>query len=112
FRRVLFRSDAAEVLSRQATLIGDSANNCTWTNILALTNVKTVSLKVAIVAALMASTTIVTVETVTATSTTVAVTSASTAIATVITVEAVTTVALRSRHVLDQEVCATLELHC
>ena len=93
--------DAAEVLSGQATLIGDSANNCTWTNILALAHVQTVGLEVAVGTTLAASTTIVAVET--ATSTTVAVTSASTAITTVITIKAVTvtTVALRSRHVLD-----------
>src|SRR5699024_7232540 len=95
--------DAAEVLSGQATLIGDSANNCTWTNILALAHVQTVGLEVAVGTTLAASTMIVAVETVTATSTTVAVTSASTAITAVITIKAVTvtTVALRSRHVLD-----------
>src|SRR5699024_9020008 len=86
-------SNAAEVLCRQATLIGDCTNNGTWADILTLTNVQAVSIKVTIVAALMASTTIITV-------TTATVTSAST---TIITLEAValTTVTLRSRHVLD-----------
>src|SRR5699024_9736939 len=71
-------SNAAEVLCRQATLIGDCTNNGTWADILTLTNVQAVSIKVTIVAALMASTTIITV-----------------------TAVALTTVTLRSRHVLD-----------
>src|SRR5699024_11709910 len=52
-------SNAAEVLCRQATLIGDCTNNGTWADILTLTNVQAVSIKVTIVAALMASTTII-----------------------------------------------------
>src|SRR5699024_2436752 len=98
--------DAAEVLSGQAALVRDSANNGTWANVLTLAHVQTVGLEVAVGTTLAASTTIVAVETVTSTATAVTVASTSAAI---ITIETVT---LRSRHVLDQKLRAALQLDC
>src|SRR5699024_10285670 len=78
--------DASEVRSGQTALVRDSANNCTWANVLTLAHVQTVGLEVADGTTLAASTTIVAVETVTATATAVTVASTSAAIITIETV--------------------------